>query len=170
MNLTQLSRELRTGTSAHLQRRRWNIGLSMVGTVAAQIAAFYQVGMIKRLPDPPVALFDSDRVDASDYAHKRFDTPDGFLMLINYALIATLAAAGGEDRARIMPLLPIATLAKTLLDSSSAVRLGFEEWGDNQALCAYCQAATLASLASVAFALPEALEAFKQKSVMVGQK
>ena len=74
----------------------------------------------------------------------------------NYAVTAILAGAGGADRARENPALPAALAAKTLYDSATALKLAQEEWGENQALCAYCQAATLASLASVALALPEA--------------
>ena len=44
-------------------------------------------------------------------------------------------------------------------DAFFAVKLGQEEWKENKALCWYCQSATLASLASVAFALPEAAKA-----------
>jgi len=36
-----------------------------------------------------------------------------------------------------------------------------EEWKDNRALCAYCQAATLVSLASFVLALPEAGRALR---------
>ena len=155
----QLSRELREETSPDLRRRRWVIGLSIAGTVAAQLVALYQTGILKRLPDPPVGPFDSEKVDASDYAYKRLQTPDGFLMLGTYAVTGALAAAGGRDRATEQPWLPIAAAAKTFYDAATTVVLGREEWAENKALCAYCQAATLASFASAALAMPEALRA-----------
>jgi uncharacterized membrane protein len=40
-------------------------------------------------------------------------------------------------------------------------KLAREEWRENRAFCAYCQTATLASFASVAFALPEAIRAVR---------
>ena len=162
MNPTQLSHELREGQSPDLTRRRWVVGLSMVGAAMAQLVALYQVGIVKRLPDPPGKLgelFDATKVDASDYAYKRLNMPDGPLMLTTYAVTASLAAAGAQDRARNTPWLPIALAAKTLYDSATALRLGREEWQENEALCEYCQVATLASLASVALALPEAVTA-----------
>jgi hypothetical protein len=58
-----------------------------------------------------------------------------------------------------MPALPLALAAKTGWDSFTALKLGQEEWAENRALCAYCQVATLASLASFALALPEAVRA-----------
>ncbi len=123
----RLSHELREETSPDLRRRRWVIGLSMVGTAAAQLVALYQTGILKRLPDPPVGPFDSERVDASSYAYKRLQTPDGFLMLGSYAVTGALAAAGGKDRATEQPWLPIAAAAKTLYDAATTVRLGREE-------------------------------------------
>lgn len=52
MNPRQLSQELRLGTSADLNRRRWIIGLSTVGAVMAQLVSLYQTGIIRHLPDP----------------------------------------------------------------------------------------------------------------------
>ena len=98
MNPTQLSEELRLGDSPDLNRRRWIIGLSMVGTVAGQLVSLFQTGILKKLPDPPIDIFDSSKVDASDYAYKRLDTPDALIMLTNYSVTAWLAGAGGQDR------------------------------------------------------------------------
>ena len=119
------------------------------------------VSLLRRLPDPPVGPFDSARVNASDYAYSRLQTPDAALMLVNYGVTAALAAAGGADRAERNPALPLALAAKTGWDAVSALRLGVEEWEDNRALCAYCQAATLVSVASFALALPEAARALR---------
>jgi hypothetical protein len=59
-----LSEELRNGSNPDLNRRRWIIGLSMLGSAVAQIVSLYQTGIIKKLPDPPIPIFDSDKVDA----------------------------------------------------------------------------------------------------------
>lgn len=158
----QLSEELREGASPDLTRRRWVVALSLVGTVAAQLVALYQTGILKRLPDPPIGPFDSEKVDASEYAYKRLQTPDGFLMLGTYAVSGALAAAGGRDRATQQPWLPIAAATKLAYDVATTLTLGREEWAENRALCAYCQTATLASVASLALALPEAGRAVRQ--------
>lgn len=159
MRPSQLSHQLREGTDPDLRRRRWVVGLSFVGAAAAEIVALYQMGIVKRLPSLPIRLFDATKVDASDYAYSRARTPDGFLMLATYAVTALLAGAGGRNRAERMPWLPIALAAKTLYDSHTALKLGREEWRDNEALCDYCQTATIASLASAALAMPEAVRA-----------
>lgn len=161
MTPRELSEELRNDSTPDLQRRRWIVGLSLLGTAMAQIVSLYQVGIVRRLPDPPLELFDSTKVDASDYAYKRLQTPDAFMMLTSYAVTAWLAAAGGKNRATQVPLLPVALGLKTVLDTATAAQLGREEWQENKALCAYCQVATICSVASIALTAPEALRAAK---------
>lgn len=155
MNPTQLSRELRLGQTPDLTRRRWITGLSLLGVAMGQVVSLYQMGIIKNLPDPPVGPFDSARVDASDYAYKRLQTPDALMMIVTYGLTAWLAGAGGEDRAAETPLLPVMMGLKIVTDAATSLELGREEWAENKALCAYCQVATAASLASLVIALPE---------------
>jgi uncharacterized membrane protein len=161
MEPSQLSYELRKVHTPDLDRRRWIIGLSLLGAAMAKIVTAYQTGLVQTLPDPPLGIFDSERVDASDYAYKRLSTPDGVLMLMNYGVTAWLAAAGGANRASTTPALPIAMGLKALGDSLSALKLAQEEWAENKALCVYCQIATMASIASVALAVPEVLTAIR---------
>ena len=162
MDPARLSRELRLGRSPDLARRRWIVGLSLFGAAMGGLVGAYQMGMVRRLPDPPAGPFDSERVDASDYAYKRMSTPDGLLMLGTYAVTAALAGAGGERRAEEAPHLPLLMAGKAAYDVATAAKLAREEWGDNRALCAYCQAATAASLAAAALALPEAARAARR--------
>ncbi|KYC37256.1 vitamin K epoxide reductase [Scytonema hofmannii PCC 7110] len=159
MEPTQLSQELREGNNPHMTRRRWIIGLSTLGGSMGQIVSLYQTGIVKHLPDPPVPVFDADRVDASDYAYSRFNSPDGPIMVLNYAITGWLAAAGGLDRARKNPWLPIAMGVKILLDTVVSAELAREEWAENKAFCEYCQVATVASIASLVLAAPEVLAA-----------
>ncbi|KAF3888145.1 MULTISPECIES: vitamin K epoxide reductase family protein [Nostocales] len=159
MEPNQLSQELREGNNPHMTRRRWIIGLSTLGGSMGQIVSLYQTGIVKHLPDPPVPVFNADKVDASNYAYSRFNSPDGPIMVLNYALTAWLAAAGGLDRARRNPLLPIAMGVKILLDTVVSAELAREEWAENKAFCEYCQVATVCSIASLVLAAPEVLAA-----------
>ena len=159
----QLSRELREGSSPDLKRRRAGVALSFGGIFIGAVVGAYQTGLLKRLPDVlPGKLFDAEKVDASDYAYKRMQTPDAMLMIVTYGVTAALSAAGGKDRARDNPALAIAAAAKAGYDLATALKLGQEEWQDNQALCSWCQIATLISAATFALAIPEALRASKQ--------
>jgi uncharacterized membrane protein len=155
MNPKQLSEELRQGKNPHMSRRRAIIGLSMLGGSMGQIVTLYQTGIVSHLPDPPIPIFDADKVDAANYAYSRFNSPDGPIMVVNYALTAWLAAAGGLDRARRNPLLPIAMGVKILLDAVISGKLAQEEWSENKAFCEYCQVATVCSIASLVLAYPE---------------
>ena len=110
----------------------------MVTAVAGQIVTLYQTGIISHLPDPPLDVFDSDKVDASDYGYKRLQMPDAPAMIITAGITAALASAGGKERATQQPWLPVAMLGKTLIDLVTNVQLGREEWQENQKLCFYC--------------------------------
>ncbi|MBD1880951.1 MULTISPECIES: vitamin K epoxide reductase family protein [unclassified Coleofasciculus] len=160
MEPQQLSQELRKGQNPHMSRRRAIIGLSMLGGSMGQLVSLYQTGIISHLPDPPgQTLFDADRVDASNYAYSRFNSPDGPIMVLTYAITAWLAAAGGLDRARRNPLLPIAMGIKILIDVVTNLELAREEWSENKAFCEYCQVATVCSLTSLVLAAPEVIAA-----------
>jgi uncharacterized membrane protein len=82
-------------------------------------------------------------------------------MVANYAITAWLAAAGGLDRARRNPLLPIAMGIKLVLDGVTNVELAREEWSENKAFCEYCQVATLCTIASIVLAVPEVTTAVR---------
>ena len=161
MEPKQLSEELRQGKNPDMSRRRAIIGLSMLGGSMGQIVTLYQTGIVSHLPSLPVPLFDADRVDAANYAYSRFNSPDGPIMMLNYALTAWVASAGGLDRARRNPLLPIAMGIKILIDSGVSLELAREEWSENKALCDYCQVATVCSVASLVLAIPEVLTAIR---------
>jgi uncharacterized membrane protein len=162
MEPQQLSQELRQGKNPHMSRRRAIIGLSMLGGSMGQLVTLYQTGIVSHLPDPPgQEIFDADRVDASNYAYNKFNSPDGPIMVANYAITAWLAAAGGLDRARRNPLLPIAMGVKLVLDGVTNVELAREEWSENKAFCEYCQVATVCSIASIVLAVPEVMTAVR---------
>ena len=73
----KLSEELRQGKNPHMTRRRWIIGLSMLGGSMGQAVTRYHTGIVNHLPSPPgQKLFDADRVDASNYAYNQFNSPD----------------------------------------------------------------------------------------------
>lgn len=162
MKPSELSQELRESQSPALQARRTLVALSFIGAALGKIVSLYQVGIIKHLPDPPISLFDSDKVDASDYAYKRFATPDAFLMVLTYATTAWLAGAGREDRATKNPLWVKAMFGKILLDVGTNLMLAREEYAENKKLCFYCQSASLISLVSLLVAWPEFKKAIEK--------
>ena len=155
MDPKQLSQELRNGSTPDLDRRRQIIGLSLLGATIGELITLYQTGVVDELPTLPGSFFDANKVDASNYAYSRFNSPDGPTMTINYGITAWLASMGGENRVQEQPLVPLAMGAKLLFDAFLTAELAREEWSENKALCEYCQVATLASFASLAIAMPE---------------
>lgn len=161
MTPSRLSHELREEHNADLARRRWVVGLSIAGVAMGQIITLYQLGILKRLPDPPLPIFDSSKIDASDDAYRHFLSPDGPMMMVSYAVTAWLASAGGKDRARDVPAVPVAFGLKVLGDAAVGLAytgIALRGYGK---LCAYCQTATVASLASAVLATPEAIGGLK---------
>lgn len=154
---TQLSRELREGTSDDLKRRRWGIVLSLAGVAMGAAVALYQTGVVKRLPDIlPGDIWDAEKVDASDYAYAHGQQPDAPAMIANYGLTMMALAAGGEDRAEQNPALPMLAAGKAAADFATCLALARAEWRENRKLCSYCQVATVLSGATLLLALPEA--------------
>lgn len=162
----RLSHELREEKSPDLTRRRWAIGLSFAGILIGKVVGAYQTGIIKHLPDIlPGKVWDAEKVDASDYAYRHLQMPDAMQMIVTYGITASLIAAGGKNRARENPALPVAAAAKSAFDFLLDLGLARSEWRDNKKLCSWCQMATLVSATTLALTLPEALRALKGRQV-----
>lgn len=130
--------------------------MSSLGVVAA-----YQTGVIRRLPDPPGRLFDSDRVDASGEAYRFLGMPDSLLGIASYAATVGLTAMGAADRHQRHPAIPILAAAKILADVGTAGYLTLEQATKHRKFCAWCVTASVAAAAMVPFALPEARAAWR---------
>lgn len=157
----QLSRELRTGTSADLRRRRGIVGLSLIASASMGVIALYQTGLIRHLPEPPLPKLNADKVDASAEAYSRFAVPDAILGLGSYAATMGLAAMGGKDRAREQPLIPLALAAKVAFDVANAARMTVDQWTKYRAFCFWCLVAAAATFAMAPLMVPEASEALR---------
>lgn len=160
----QLSRELRQDQSDDLRRRRAGIALSFAGAAIGAIVGAYQTGLLRRLPDIlPGRIWDAEKVDASDYAYANLQQPDGPMMLVNYGLTAMAISAGGTDRARQNPALPLVAAGKAAADLVLTSVMAVIEWRQNQKLCSWCQVATAISATTFALTLPEAGKALRRE-------
>ena len=81
----ELRQELQESTHPDMRRRRGIILLSLVGIVAMALIALFQTGLIEHLPDPPLASFNSEKVNSSDTAF-RYGVPDGTFGLASLAI------------------------------------------------------------------------------------
>jgi len=157
-----LSKDLRTGSGPFLKRRRGIIALKYVEAVSLGMVALYQTGVIPHLPDPPVHVFDSDRVDASRDAYKLLAVPDAALGITNAGVTLTFAAIGRSDRYRRQPWLPLLLAGKISFDAAQAARLFVNQLTKQHALCFYCTVAAFASFATVPLAVAETHAALAQ--------
>jgi uncharacterized membrane protein len=156
MRPEDLSRELRTGSSPFLSRRRGVVGLSLAAVGSMGLIALYQMGLIRHLPEPPLPGFNADKVDASAEAYARFSMPDAVLGLGSYAATMGLAAMGGADRAATHPWLPLALAAKVGFDVLQAGKLTWDQWAKHRAFCVWCLVAAGATFAAAPLVVSEA--------------
>lgn len=107
MDAIAIRNELRYANSPDLDRRRKIVLFSVLGLLDFSIISLYQTGVIRRLPDIPYKLFDSNRVNASEDAY-RFGVPDGPVSAVAYASAMVLASAGGTENAQRKPAFDVA--------------------------------------------------------------
>lgn len=154
----QLRRELQSGETEGLRRRRAIIGLSLVGMAAMGAVSLLQTGIVKHLPDPPLPNFDSDKVNSSDVAYM-LGVPDGTVSLASLAANIPLAAYGGGNRAAEAPWVPLFAAGKAAVEAVIAGWYFYQMPAREKAWCGYCVAGALANFGVFALTLPEAKEA-----------
>lgn len=158
----ELGRDLRGGYSPALKRRRGVIGLSFFSCAVLGTVALYQIGLIKKLPEPRSRAFDTAKVNGSGEAYSLLATPDAFLGLASYAVTACLAGMGPENRARTQPWMPIALAAKLLVDSAMASKLTVDECAKFRAFSVWSVLTAVATWTALPLAVPEAAAALRQ--------
>ncbi len=160
----ELSSDLRESNTPHLRHRRGVIGLALLAGASLGLVGLYQAGIIKHLPEPPLPGLDADEVDASPEAYEWLATPDAILGIGSYAGTLALAAMGSSDRATAQPWIPIALAGKTALDVVNAARLTISQWMKHRAFCFWYLLAAGATFATVPLVIPEAREAFRERT------
>ncbi len=157
----QLGRELRGGTGDFLAHRRAGVVLALVSMASLAIVVLYQLGILKRLPDPAVPGLDAEKVNGSTEAYGLLQTPDAVLGLGSYAATLGLVAMGGADRARTLPWVPLALAAKAGLDTWQAASLTRKSWVNYQAFSLYSLITASATFLTLPTVLPEAMAAWR---------
>lgn len=157
----RVSDDLRRHEDPFLTGRRRVAGLSLTAIAAMGAVTAYQTGLVRHLPEPPLGIFDADRVDASGEAYELFHTPDGALGLVSYGVTLALAAAGTRRRPTERPWLVLAMAAKVAADAVGGLYLTAEQASTHRRFCAWCLTASAASLAMVPAALPETRAAWR---------
>ena len=109
MDSAAASEALRNGMSPELRHRRAVAALSLVSATSMGVISLYQTGLVKHLPEPPLGLFDADRVDAAADAYP-LGVPDATLGLVSYGVTLAprppavrLSPGGCGSRSRARP-------------------------------------------------------------------
>ena len=157
----RLREDLRERRDPDVRRRRDIVLLSILGMANMAAGALVQTGLLRRLPNPRVNGFDSNKVILSDQAYV-LGAPDAAVATASLAANLPLAGYGEADRAERQPLAPIAAAAKSMADVAAAawyfaqMRLKLKTW------CAYCLAGGAINLAIFALTIPEARKALRE--------
>jgi hypothetical protein len=132
------------------------------GAILGGIALF-QVGVLKRLPDPPFPSFDADAVHGSKQAYRLLETPDALVGVASYATTGMLAGMGTADRWKTATWIPMAMAAKAVLDAAMAGRLSIEEWTRFRKFSVWSLLTAAATFGSAYLAFPEARQAWRAR-------
>jgi vitamin K epoxide reductase family protein len=157
----ELRDEWRFGKESFLGQRRGIAALSLLALASMSVISMYQLGLIKRLPEPSLPRVAGNRLDASRLAYERLQTPDAVLGVGSYAATLGLAALGGSERARKHRWMPLACAGKILFDVFQSVRMMRAQWNSERAFCFWCLLSAGATFASLPLIFPEASAAWK---------
>jgi uncharacterized membrane protein len=160
MNAKAIRRELRKGKSESLDRRRQIALLSAIGVADMGIISLYQIGVIRKLPDLPGNIFDSNKVNASKSAYV-MGLPDGPVSLGLYALNMILASAKGSHRTGRSPWLDFLLAGAVIGSVSGTVTYLYEMIFKQKKACPYCLVAAGLNFAMLPLVFKEARDSWK---------
>lgn len=147
---------IRNSASPEMRLRRAVVGASLVGIASMVPVVLFQTGILRRLPDPPVGNFNSNKVNSSSTAYG-FGGPDAPLSLTSHAMNLILASLAAPNRARRRPWLPLLAAGMAGAQAGVAAKYLFHQMPKvDQAWCPYCITDALAHMATFALTLPEA--------------
>lgn len=157
-----LRRYLQEGSDETLRRRRGTVAVSLIGIAAMAATTLLQMGLVRRLPDPPAGNFDTRKVNSSDEAYS-YGGPDSPIAITGHGVNMILASLGGAERAERHPWLPLLATVVAAAQANTAARYLFHTMPKvDKAWCPYCIVDALTHFATVALTLPEARRALQR--------
>jgi uncharacterized membrane protein len=150
-NVAAIRDTLRKESSPSLTRRRKIIALSAIGALDFTIISLYQTGIIRRLPDLPLKVLDSNAVNASEKAYKT-GLPDGTSGTTMYGVIMMLAAYGGKRGIGRNRMVDLALLSTVLAGSAGALQYLYDMAFKQKKACLYCLAGAVVNFMMVPLA------------------
>ena len=157
----QVSDALRRGSSPYLDGRRRTAVLQIAAAATLAVVNLYQFGVLRSVPEPSLPGLDAGRVDASGEAYQVLRTPDASLGIASAGISLVLAGMGGARRHEEQPWIPLALLAKSLVDAAGGSYLFAEQLTKHKKVCSWCTVSAGLLVATVPAVLPEARAAWK---------
>ncbi len=161
MNIDAIRKQLRSGKSPSLQRRRKIALLSAIGLVDFSMISLYQVGVIKHMPDPPGKIFDSDKANGSHKAYAA-GVPDGPITLVAFGMNILLASAGGSRKSGRHPIFDVLLGALVTGTALGSINYMYNMITVQEKACPYCMVGALLNFVMVPYALPDAKNSLKK--------
>ena len=157
----RLRDQIQGDQSRNMRLRRAAAAVSLLGIGAMAITTLLQMGIVKRLPDPPIGKFDTKKVNSSDEAYS-YGGPDSPINIVAHGVNLILASTGAPDRARQHAWLPLLAVAMELPQTVVAAKYLFYQMPYvDRAWCPYCILDALTHFATLGLVLPEAADASK---------
>lgn len=152
MDAVAIKDALRMEKNPDMDNRRKVIALSALGLFDFSIISLYQTGVIRKLPDIPLPVFDSNKVNASKEAYQ-FGVPDGPVSAVIYSLIMVFAAAGGSEKAR-KPVFDLLLGGAVAANLSGALYYLYDMAFRQKKICLYCVTGAAINIASAVIIAP----------------
>lgn len=128
---------LRKEQSEDLDRRRKVMVLSAAGIADFSLISLLQSGAIKRLPDIPYPLFDTNGINTSKTSYA-MGVPDATISTVMHAVKMALATAGGSEKASRKPVFDLLLGAVSLGHSIGAIQMTYNMLFKKKKICIYC--------------------------------
>lgn len=137
MEILKIRDELRKRENPELTRKRQIAVLAGIGLIDFIIISFYQLGIIKRLPDVPGKYFDSNYVNASREAYK-MGVPDGPVSALVYTLILVLIGVKGTERSGRKSIWDLLLGGAITANAGGAAQYLYVMFFKQKRICLYC--------------------------------
>lgn len=128
---------LRHEKSEDLERRRKVVLLSVAGLADFNLIALLQAGILRRLPDIPYPVFDTNGINTSKTSYA-MGVPDAIISSVMFAMKMALATAGGSEKASRKPVFDLLLGVVTLGHTLGAAQMTYDMLFKKKKICIYC--------------------------------
>lgn len=161
MRTAAIRQELLTSNDSDLKQRRKVMLLTALGITDFALISLYQSGTINRLPELPIKVFDSNRVNAAPDAYQ-MGAPDGTISALVYAATMVLATWGGTELSGRKPIHDVLLGGVVASNAAGAVYYLGNMTFKQKKVCPYCIIGAAINLASAVLIAPQFLRGLKK--------